>query len=329
MTKHFLWLNITQAIGALIDNTFKMLTVIYLVSALNRELSPTLALASALLVIPFILFSNWAGTLTDRYSKRDLVVIVKWAELILLLLAFPALYSGRAFPMLAILFLLAAQSAFFGPVKRGIVPELVAKEELPQANSQMTAFTYLAIILGVCLPSLAITVLHLNYTMVLAICVVCSITGLLCAYRLPQTPAANRISAASPWIIPDALRAMRSLTPHVWLKRAAYGSIAFSGISALFQQNLVIYARDIVSLSVEASGYLFLLVAIGIMLGAWVSGRLSPHAIEAGLIPVGALGLSLSLFGLGSTHHPVMLGFWLVSTGITSGMCIVPLTAYL
>jgi acyl-[acyl-carrier-protein]-phospholipid O-acyltransferase/long-chain-fatty-acid--[acyl-carrier-protein] ligase len=329
MTKSFLWLNITQAIGALIDNTFKMLTVIYLVSALNRELSPTLALTSALLVIPFILFSNWAGALTDRYSKRNLVVIVKWTELILLLLAFPALYSGRGFPMLAILFLLAAQSAFFGPVKRGIVPELVAKEDLPQANSQMTAFTYLAIILGLCLPSLAITVLHLNYVTVLAICVAISIAGLLCAYCIPQTPAANRISAASPWIIPDALRAMRSLTPHVWLKRAAYGSIVFSGVSALFQQNLVIYARDILSLSVEASGYLFLLVAIGIMLGAWISGRLSPHAIEAGLIPVGALGLSISLFGLGMTHTPIMLGFWLVFTGITSGMCIVPLTAYL
>ncbi len=329
MTKQFKWLNLSQAIGALIDNTFKMLTVIYLVNALGKDLSQTLSLASALLVIPFILFSNWAGALTDRYSKRNLFVIIKWGELLLLLLAFPALLSGQAWCMLALLFLLAAQSAFFGPVKRGIVPELVSGDALAQANGQMTGASYLAIILGLFLPSLAITILHLSYSMVLLLCVAFSICGLLCAYRLPPTPAANRPSQCSLWLFPDALRTLRFLTPHVWLKRALWGSVAFSGVSALFQQNLVITAQDVFALSVEASGYLFLLVALGIMLGAWVSGRLSPHTIETGLIPIGALGLALSLFGLGITRHPLMLGFWLVLLGITSGACIVPLTAYI
>jgi acyl-[acyl-carrier-protein]-phospholipid O-acyltransferase / long-chain-fatty-acid--[acyl-carrier-protein] ligase len=329
MSTYFKWLNISQAIGALIDNTFKMLTVIYLVNALGKDLSQTLSLASALLVIPFILFSNWAGALTDRYSKRNLFVIIKWAELLLLFLAIPALLSGQAWCMLTLLFLLAAQAAFFGPVKRGIVPELVSVEELPQANGQMTGATYLAIILGLFVPSLAVTILHLGYFTVLVLCIACSAVGLLCAYRLPPTPAANRHSQCSPWLFPDALRTLRTLTPHLWLKRALWGSVAFSGISALFQQNLVMYARDIVSLSVESSGFLFLLVALGIMLGAWVAGRLSPHTIETGLIPVGAVGLSLSLVGLGITRHPITLGFWLVFIGITSGACIVPLTAYL
>jgi acyl-[acyl-carrier-protein]-phospholipid O-acyltransferase/long-chain-fatty-acid--[acyl-carrier-protein] ligase len=162
MTTHFKWLNLSQAIGALIDNTFKMLTVIYLVNALGKDLSQTLSIASALLVIPFILFSNWAGALTDRYSKRTLFVIIKWAELLLLLLAIPALLSGQAWCMLSLLFLLAAQAAFFGPVKRGIVPELVSVEELPQANGQMTGASYLAIIFGLFLPSLAVTLLHLS-----------------------------------------------------------------------------------------------------------------------------------------------------------------------
>ena len=96
MKTSFIWLNISQAIGALIDNAFKMLTVIYLVKALDKDLPGTLSIASALLVIPFILFSNGAGALTDRYSKRDLFVLIKWVELILLLLAFPALLSGQA-----------------------------------------------------------------------------------------------------------------------------------------------------------------------------------------------------------------------------------------
>ena len=329
MQTSFKWLNITQAIGAMIDNIFKMVTVIYLVTALNQNLTETLSLASALLVIPFLLFSNWAGALTDRYSKRTLIVAIKWAELALLLLSFPAIASGLAWPMQAVLFLLAAQSAFFGPVKRGIVPELVVPEELARANGQMTGASYLAIILGLFLPSLAITVMRLSFATVLAGCVTLSVIGLLCAYRLPPTPAAKRVSTPSFWIVPDALRAMRSLNTTVWLKRAALGSIVFSGIAALFQQNLVVYARDIAALSVESSGYLFLLVAVGISAGAWLTGRLSPHAIEVGLIPIGALGLALALLGLGLVSTRAAMVPLLIFAGLAAGMCIVPITAYL
>ncbi len=329
MQTSFKWLNITQAIGSMIDNIFKMVTVIYLVTVLNRNLTETLSLASALLVIPFLLFSNWAGALTDRYSKRTLIVAIKWTELALLLLSFPALASGLAWPMQAVLFLLATQSAFFGPVKRGIVPELVVSDELARANGQMTGSSYIAIVLGLFLPSLAVTVLHLSCATVLASCVTLSVIGLLCAYRLPPTHAANRISTPSFWIVPDALRAMRSLNAHIWLKRAAFGSIIFSGIAALFQQNLMVYARDSAALSVEASGYFFLLVAAGIAAGAWLTGRLSPHAIEIGLIPVGAFGLALSLLGLGLVGTHVAMVPLLILAGLTAGMCIVPITAYL
>jgi len=329
MTSTFKWLNATQAAGAMIDNTFKMLAVIHLVGTLHRDLTSTLALTTALLVIPFLLFSNWAGTLTDRYSKRDLIIAVKYAELALLGLGFPALLSGRAWPMLAVLFLLAAQSAFFGPVKRGIVPELVAPEDLARANGRMTGACYLAIIIGVCTPSLSLTGLHLSGLAVLALCVAVSVAGLLCALRLPPTPAANRVSSPSVWIVPDAIRAFRTLAPNVWLTRAAYGSIAFSGVSALFQQNLILYARTVAGVPIEASGYLFLLVAAGIALGAWLTGRLSTHTLEAGLIPVGALSLSLALLGLGAAAGPAAWAALLVLAGLAAGMCIVPLTAYL
>ena len=328
MDKSFKWLNVTQFIGAFIDNVFKMVTVIYLFTILHRDLTTTLTLASALLVAPFLLFSNWAGVLADRYSKRTITVAVKWAELVFLLLAFPALFSGLAWPMLAVLFLLASQSAFFGPVKRGIVPELVGTAELAQANGYMTGASYMAIVLGLFLPSLAATAMHATCFSMLLACVAVSVVGLLAAYRIAPTPAANRISNASLWILPDAVRAFRTLRTNVWLKRAALGTIAFSGIAALFQQSLVVYARDILALSVESSGFLFLLVAVGIALGALLTGRLSKHTVEVGLIPVGAVGIALSIAGLGVAHSHAAIAVLLVLSGLASGMCIVPLTAY-
>jgi acyl-[acyl-carrier-protein]-phospholipid O-acyltransferase/long-chain-fatty-acid--[acyl-carrier-protein] ligase len=329
MKRHFHYLNISQAIGSMIDNLFKMLTVIYIVSILKHDLTSTLALASALLVIPFLLFSNVAGTLTDRYSKSTLFIIIKWAELFCLLIAFPALWSKSAWPLQSILFLQAAQSAFFGPVKRGIVPELVAEEDLANANGQLTGASYLGIIIGISLPSFAVTVLHASYLTILTGSTLLSIVGLFCAYQIPRTPAANRISTPSLLILPDAIRAMRSLLPHTWLMRAALGGIAFSGIAALFQQILVVYARDVAGLSVEASGYLFLLVAVGIAAGAWLSGRLSAHTIEAGLVPIGTLGLTVVFFALGIVHTLASIFPLLVLGGLSAGLCIVPLTAFL
>jgi len=327
MNTSFKWLNSAQFIGAFIDNVFKMITVIYLFTTLHRELTTTLTLASALLVIPFLLFSNWAGVLADRYSKRTLTLAIKWVELVFLLLAFPALYSGLEWPMLTVLFLLASQSAFFGPVKRGIVPELVGSDELSRANGYMTGTSYMAIVLGLFLPSLAATAVHASCLSMLLVCVAVSVIGLLCAYCIEPTRAANRISQASIWIVPDAIRAFRTL-PTVWLKRAALGTIVFSGLAALFQQSLVVYARDIVNLSVESSGFLFLLVAIGIALGALLSGHLSKHTVEVGLIPVGTVGLAIAIAGLGLAHNRAAIAFLLVFSGLASGMCIVPLTAY-
>ncbi len=328
MKNTFKWLNITQAIGALNDNAFKMVTVIVLFSQLHRELASTLTLASALLVIPFLLFSNWAGVLADRYSKRSIILATKWAELAILLLAVPALLSGLAWPVLAILFLLAAQSAFFGPVKRGIVPELVDAEELSQANGALTSATYLAIISGLFLPSVAITLLHLSCLTVLCGCIALSVVGLIAAWQLPPTPPANPEAKVALRFAVAAVRTLRSLRTQPWLLRAVYALIAFSGITALFQQALVLYAREIASLEVESSGFLFLLVAVGIALGALIAGRLSRHAIEAGLIPAGAVALALSIIALGLTRSHVWMALFLIISGIGAGMCVVPLSAY-
>lgn len=327
--KTFKWLNITQFTCALNDNAFKMLTVIYLFSVLKSNLTTTLTLASALLVIPFLLFSNLAGVLADRFSKRSVIIAAKWAELAILLTAYPAILSGLAWPVYTILFLLASQSAFFGPAKRGIIPELVEPENLSRANGFMTGATYIAIILGLFLPSLASTVLHATPLSILTGCLAIAVIGLFSAYRIEPVSAAGQTRRASVRIVSHATRTLRSLRPQIWLKRAAWGSIAFSGVTALFQQNLVVYTHDVALLPVEASGFLFLLVAIGIAGGALLSGKFSRHTIEIGLIPLGVIGLAASIICLSLAHTAAAVAVLLIAAGISAGICIVPLDAYI
>ena len=95
----FKWLNATQFTGALNDNAFKMLSVMTLVKLQGSDnLAAVLAACSALFIIPFLLFSNVAGSLADRFSKRSIIIASKWMEVALLALAIPAFISGAAWP---------------------------------------------------------------------------------------------------------------------------------------------------------------------------------------------------------------------------------------
>ena len=330
MKNTFKWLNITQFTGAFNDNAFKMTAIIGLVSLSgkgSREM--VIATCTALFVIPFLLFSNAAGSLADRYSKRNIIIAAKWMEVGILLMAIPAVLSGAMWPLYALLFLLCSQSALFGPSKRGIVPEIVGEDKLSRANGFLTAATYTAIILGTAAPALLIGYLHVNALWVIAGCIAIAIGGTLASYRIARVPAAGATHRSSPWIIPDVARAVRNLKSDQWARLAVLGLVLFGAVSALFQQTLLIFGEEALNLSMEKSPILFPLAAVGIGIGALLTGRYSRHTIETGLIPVGALGITLSAVALAIARSPIWIGGWIVVLGICCGIYLVPLNAFL
>ena len=326
---NFRWLNLSQALGSFMDNLFKMLTVFYLSGGLGMPLEKTLALATVLLVVPFILFSNLAGSLVDRYSKTTLFRIVKGAELALLSLSFPAYYSGRAWPMLGVLVLLATQSAFFGPLKRGIIPEVVPARAVADANGRLSSASYLGIIAGMVLPSFLLVTVGMSYPGVLAFAACVSVVGLAASFGIPPTAAKNRPLRVSPRIVTDTFRVFRELRSRPLLLQAALGSVAFSGLAALFQQVVVLYAGADMGLDVRKSGFLFLYVAGGIAAGARLAGLYGRRATDPGCVPAGALLLAVGLLVLPFVASAWVCNALLCLVGVGGGLCLVPLNTYL
>ena len=155
----FTYLNITQFLGALNDNIYKLLIVYFLIQLDGIEHSHwILASTGAVFVLPFLLFSASSGTLADRFSKRNIIVLTKVLELVTMLAAVFTFYFETQIGCYCVLFLLATQSAIFGPSKYGIVPELVSTDKISKANGIMTSFTFLAIILGTFLASFILDV---------------------------------------------------------------------------------------------------------------------------------------------------------------------------
>ena len=138
----FKWLNATQFLGAFNDNIFKLLVILLLIELQSDSHAVNVtALAGAVFVVPFLLFSALAGKLADSISKRNIIVSAKVAEILLMVIGCIAFMFESTIGIYGVLFLMATQSAFFAPSKYGIVPELVKDTQLSRANGILEALT--------------------------------------------------------------------------------------------------------------------------------------------------------------------------------------------
>src|SRR6266852_823497 len=142
----FLW---TQFLGAFNDNIFKIVVsmlAVHKVAAAHagRELS----IVSAVFILPFLLFSGYAGQLADVYSKRTVLVVSKSLEIVAATLGLVAFLFGHLQLTYAVLFLIALQATFFSPAKYGILPEMLPDRDLSRANGVLEMSTFTVIGLG-------------------------------------------------------------------------------------------------------------------------------------------------------------------------------------
>lgn len=326
------WLNVTQFFGALNDNVFKLLLTIFLVDRLgSASETKIVVLASAVFVAPFLLFSHAGGVLADRFSKRSIIVWMKWFELVVMLLGVGAVVAGSPVGLFAMLFLMCTQSALFSPSKYGVLPEIVEPERLSRANSLLESLTYLAIIIGTFLPSFLLdSVLSKNFVMLSGVCVVIAVLGLVAAYRMQVTPAGTSKSRFSAGFVLDIYRTLRGLRRDRFLYSAVLGSAYFIFLAAFIQQNTFLYGRGAMGLDSIKSGYLFPVAALGIGAGALLAGLLSGRNIEFGIVPVGAIGLAATSMALGmATPGWVNALTAILLMGFFSGLFIVPLNAFI
>ena len=141
---------VTQFQGAFSDNVLKNL-VVFMMIGMNLSLSEKHKIGEsvgALFALPFILFSMTGGFLADRFSKRTITVGVKVFEIVVMSIVLVGLVWQRLPLLLATVFLMGTHSAFFGPSKYGLLPELLPEKRLSWGNGLLELGTFMAIILG-------------------------------------------------------------------------------------------------------------------------------------------------------------------------------------
>lgn len=335
----FRWHNATQFLGALNDNVFRWLTAFFLIGLLGKEQTPEImSLTGTIFVIPFLLFTAPAGVLADRFGKRDIIVVAKIVEFAVMAMGLAAFYFQSRWGLYATLFLMCTQSAFFGPCKYGIIPELVKTEQISRANSFLEGLTYLSVVLGSALTPWLAEKCEPHYAVAAILCVVISMVGVITGLRIERTAPRVTGESTSLFFVKDIWHALRQIRHDRYLILAISASAYFMLLGGFAQLNLIQYGMEVCQYNYIQSGYLFLIAAVGIGIGSYLAGRISARSVEIGIIPIGAVGMAAMAIGLGLIRSvlsatpdwglvPVymMVGLF----GVSCGLFIVPLHSFI
>jgi len=323
---------VTQFQGAFSDNAHKNL-VLYIILGLGlsqQERNLFIPGVQFLFALPFILFSMTGGYLADRYSKRSVTIGTKAMEIGVMLFATTALVLTNISMMLAAVFLMSAQSALFGPSKYGLLPELLPEKRVSWGNGHIELWTILAIISGTVASGMLSETFRANHVWSGVILVTLATAGLGTSLGIKRVPVADPARKFQFNFVTDVIGQVKKIRRDRVLFLSLLGSTYFWGLGAFLQSTILIYGHDVLHLSETQISYLAGSLALGIGLGSFAAGHLSGKKIEYGLIPLGAIGITLfaglmyrsNLSFLDVAFNLAMLGFF-------SGFFIVPINALL
>ncbi|MBI2742342.1 MAG: MFS transporter [Chlamydiales bacterium] len=324
------FLNLSQFLGAMNDNMFKLILVFLVIDIKGPEKANLIvSAAGATFVLPFLLFSSTAGVLADRFSKQKLLVMMKIAEVLIMTLALFAFGYRSIWAGYTLLFLLASHSAMFGPSKYGIIPEIVVRDRVSKANGLITGFTYLAMILGTFFASFFTEITGRKFVLTAAFCLVMALIGLASSFGIKRTLPQGSEKEINPLFLREIYRTLCFCKGRKHLLLSIFGSAYFLFIGAFTQLNIIPYAMQSLHLSDIAGGYLFLPTALGIAIGSFIAGKASKKQIELGLSCLAGVAISLLLFLLSATSTSLITAvLLLILLGIFGGAFIVPFDSY-
>ncbi|MDA3919847.1 MAG: MFS transporter [Salinisphaera sp.] len=340
----------TQFLGAFNDNLFKNALVILIAFQGSAIASHSLStnvmvnLAAGIFILPFFLFSATAGQFADKYDKAVLMRWIKALEIVIMAGAVLAFMLNSLWLLIALLFLMGAQSTLFGPVKYGYLPAHLGRRELVGGNGILELGTFIAILLGTIVGGELVYVLG-DHTMIIGVSVLMvAVLGWLTSLAIPRTaPSAPELRLN--WNpVSETIRIIGFAREDRTIFLSILGISWFWALGAIYLAQLPNYVKMDLGGDASVVTLLLALFSLGIGTGSVLCERLSGGRIELGLVPFGAFGLVI--FGLhlafaGVAPHAGSVGVlaflaldgsWrvlidLALIGLFGGFYVVPLNA--
>ncbi len=347
--RRFLPYFLTQFLGAFNDNVYKnalvMLITFQSVSLTDAQINSMVNFSAALFILPFFLFSAMAGQLSEKYEKSLLIQKIKFAEIVIMLLGAIAFYFNHLNSMMIILFLMGAQSAFFGPIKFSIVPQHLHRDELIGGNGLIEMGTFVAILIGTILGGILIN--FSNGALIVGISVIVfAALGFMSSLYIPPAAAALPSLKINWNLAGETINLFKMAFKEYYIFLSILAMSWFWFYGSFYLSQMPLYAKNIIGGNNEVVTLLILSFSIGVGTGSILCERLSGHKVEIGLVPFGAIGITLFSLDLSFIDYVkpaqlqdlntflqqwqswhVALDIFLI--GMFGGFYIVPLNAYI
>jgi 1-acyl-sn-glycerol-3-phosphate acyltransferase len=289
----FFW---TQFLGAANDNLFKFAFTVLVTYQLQVSwLPPALAglVIGALFILPFLLFSATSGQLADKLDKKTLIVFVKRLEIGIMALAAWAFFTTHIPLLLLCTFLMGLHSTLFGPVKFAYLPNHLSERELTGGNGMVEMGTFVAILLGNLAGGLIIAVPEIGAHHVGFSCVALAVIGRITAQAVPDTPATDPGLTINWNPFTETWRNLKLAHGNTVVFRSVLGISWMWFFGAVFLSQFPSFAKEVLHGNEQVASLLLIVFSIGIGTGSLLCEVLSRRHVEIGLVPVGAIGMSV------------------------------------
>lgn len=294
--KRFLPLFVTQFLGAFNDNLFKtamVVLVIYQIYSDPTKEADFSALAGALFILPFFLFSALSGQLADGRDKAPLIRIIKTAEIGIMVFGAAGLMLHTTDQTLSIalmllaLFAMGVHSTFFGPIKYAILPQHLGKDDVLGGTGLVEAGTYIAILLGTIIGGI------IPYQWAAAGVLLTAIAGRLAGQQVPPAPPqADAPPFKFDWHIIRASNRLVSATMHIPRLYLAIVAISFFwAIGAVLASLFPPLVKNALGADQTVATMFMAIFSIGIAIGSVAINRMLKGRVSALYSPASAIAM--------------------------------------
>ena len=289
----FFW---TQFSGAANDNLFKFAFTVMVTYQLQVGWLPASMaglVIGALFILPFMLFSATSGQLTDKYDKTAMIRFVKNLEIAIMLIAAWGFWHGSVVVLLACTFLMGLHSTLFGPVKFAYLPQVLNERELTGGNGMVEMGTFVAILLGNVVGGVLVAIPEVGPHWVAIGCVLLALAGRAVAQLIPASPATDPGLKINWNPITETVRNLRLAHENIVVFRSLLGISWMWFFGAVFLSQFPSFAKETLHGDAHVASLLLVVFSVGIGTGSLLCEMLSRRHVEIGLVPLGAIGMTV------------------------------------
>ena len=289
----FFW---TQFAGAANDNLFKFAFTVMVTYQLQVAwMPPAMAglVIGALFILPFLLFSATSGQLTDKLEKHRMIRFVKDLEIGVMLLAGLGFWIESPVILLVCVFLMGLHSTLFGPVKYAYLPQVLRDNELTGGTGMIEMGTFVSILLGNVVGGLLVALPEVGHASVAIACIALALVGRMAAQAVPVVPATDPGLKINWNPVTETLRNLKLAHGNVVVFRSLLGISWMWFFGAVFLSQFPSFAKEVLHGNEHVASLLLVVFSVGVGVGSLLCEVLSRRQVEIGLVPIGAIGMSV------------------------------------